>query len=76
MMAVSAAVLPSGPDWTYEVKWDGYRAQVVKNGAVVSLVSRNLKTITRQFPTVADAAAGLAPKAALINGEIVALDLW
>jgi ATP-dependent DNA ligase len=74
MMAVSAAVLPSGPDWTYEVKWDGYRAQVVKNGAAVSLVSRNLKTITRQFPTVADAAAGLAPKAALIDGEIVALD--
>ncbi len=23
MMAVSAAMLPSGPDWTYEVKWDG-----------------------------------------------------
>ena len=74
MMAVSAALLPSGPDWTYEVKWDGYRAQVVKNGATVSLVSRNLKRITRQFPTVADAAAHLAPKTALIDGEIVALD--
>ena len=74
MMAVSAAMLPSGPDWTYEVKWDGYRAQVVKNGATVSLISRNLKRITRQFPTVADAAAHLAPKTALIDGEIVALD--
>jgi bifunctional non-homologous end joining protein LigD len=47
---------------------------VVKNGATVSLVSRNLKTITRQFPTVADAAARLAPNAVLIDGEIVALD--
>ena len=42
MMAVPAAVLPSGADWTYEVKWDGYRAQIVKNGAAVSLASRNL----------------------------------
>src|SRR6266487_905983 len=37
MMAVSAALLPSGADWTYEVKWDGYRAQVVKNGEIVAL---------------------------------------
>src|SRR5437867_3845035 len=74
MMAVPAATLPSGADWSYEVKWDGYRAQIVKNGAAVSLASRNLKIITRQFPTVAAAAARLAAHTALIDGEIVALD--
>ena len=50
MMAVSATILPAGAEWSYEVKWDGYRAQAVKHGSVVSLASRNLKDITRQFP--------------------------
>ena len=73
-MAVPAAALPSGADWSYEVKWDGYRAQIIKNGSGVSLASRNLKTITRQFPSVAAAAERLAADTVLIDGEIVALD--
>jgi len=74
MMAVSAASLPDGAGWSYEVKWDGYRAQAVKSGSVVSLASRNLKNITRQFPDVARAAAGLRAQALVLDGEIVALD--
>jgi DNA ligase D-like protein (predicted ligase) len=74
MMAVPAAALPSGPAWTYEVKWDGYRAQIVKNDAVISLASRNLKSISRQFPAVARAAEKIDARAALVDGEIVALD--
>src|SRR5437667_5812928 len=74
MMATRAAVLPAGPDWSYEVKWDGYRAEAVKNGAFVALASRNLKNITRQFPGVAAAVAGVRAQSAVIDGEIVALD--
>jgi len=74
MMAVPAAALPSGADWSYEVKWDGYRAQIIKNGSGVSLASRNLKTITRQFPSVAAAAERLPADTVLIDGEIVAID--
>jgi bifunctional non-homologous end joining protein LigD len=74
MMAVSAATLPDGADWSYEVKWDGYRAQAIKQGTVVSLASRNLKNITRQFPGVARAAAALAASSSVVDGEIVAID--
>jgi len=74
MMAVSAATLPVGAEWSYEVKWDGYRAQAVKDGAVVSLASRNLKNITGQYPAIADAAARVRAKTAVLDGEIVALD--
>ena len=74
MMAVSAATLPVGAEWSYEVKWDGYRAQAVKDGAVVSLASRNLKNITKQYPSVAAAAARVGAVAAVLDGEIVALD--
>jgi bifunctional non-homologous end joining protein LigD len=74
MMATRAAALPRGDEWSYEVKWDGYRAQAVKNGATVMLASRNLKNITRQYPDVARAAANVRATAAVIDGEIVALD--
>jgi bifunctional non-homologous end joining protein LigD len=73
MMAVSAAVLPRGAAWSYEVKWDGYRAQAVKEGASVSLASRNLKNITRQFPVIADVVSRVDAKTAVLDGEIVAL---
>jgi DNA ligase D-like protein (predicted ligase) len=74
MTAVSAVSLPDGADWSYEVKWDGYRAQAIKQGPVVSLASRNLKNITRQFPGIARAAAALAAAAVVLDGEIVAID--
>jgi bifunctional non-homologous end joining protein LigD len=73
MMAVSASRLPDGAEWSYEVKWDGYRAQAVKNDSAVSLASRNLKNITRQFPAVARVARLLHARSAVVDGEIVAL---
>jgi bifunctional non-homologous end joining protein LigD len=74
MMASRGTVLPRGDDWSYEVKWDGYRAQAVKNGAAVALASRNLKDITLQFPGVARAASRVRAQSAVLDGEIVALD--
>ncbi len=74
MMATRATALPVGGDWSYEVKWDGYRAQGIKNGATASLASRNLKNITKQYPGVAAAVSRIVAKSALVDGEIVALD--
>ncbi len=74
MMATASTSIPEGQDWTYEVKWDGYRAQAVKRGTSVSLASRNLKDITRQFPSVTAAVAGVRAREAVLDGEIVALD--
>jgi bifunctional non-homologous end joining protein LigD len=74
MMATTAPALPTGPDWSYEVKWDGYRAQAVKRGDSVWLASRNLKNISKQFPSVISAVASLPVKDAVLDGEIVALD--
>ena len=46
MLATSAAALPEGPEWTYEVKWYGYRAIAVKDGDRVRILSRNAKDLT------------------------------
>jgi len=74
MMATPATALPAGDDWSYEVKWDGYRTLALKDGARVTLLSRNLKDATRLYPTVARAVAALRVKAAIVDGELVALD--
>jgi bifunctional non-homologous end joining protein LigD len=74
MMATRAATLPEGDDWTYEVKWDGYRAQAVKDRTSVLLASRNLKDITRQFPSIADSVRALRADTAIVDGELVAID--
>jgi bifunctional non-homologous end joining protein LigD len=66
--------LPEGDQWLYEVKWDGYRALVIKRGAQVRIHSRNDKDLTGSYPTVAAAAAHIRVDSAVIDCEIVALD--
>ena len=61
-------------DWQYEVKWDGYRMQAIKNGNGVRLFSRNGADFTRRFSGVAAAVERLKPRTLHIDGELVAMD--
>ena len=74
MLARAADELPVGGAWTYEVKWDGYRTLAVKDRGRVTLLSRNHKHLTRDYPSVASAVLALSAPAFVIDGEIVALD--
>jgi hypothetical protein len=65
MLATSAPQRPEGGQWSYEVKWDGYRTLAVKDGARVTLLSRNLN--------VARVCGAIRDNAALLDGEIVAI---
>jgi DNA ligase D-like protein (predicted ligase) len=73
MAAESVAELPEGDDWLYELKLDGYRALVLKDGTRIKIRSRNNKDLTRMYPTIAAAAQRLKADQAVIDGEIVAL---
>ena len=74
MLATPAEALPEGPAWTYEVKWDGYRALAVKDASRVHLISRNQKDLTRDYPAIVSAIAALRTRRVVLDGEIVALD--
>jgi len=56
-MLAAADTLPTGPVWTYELKWDGYRTLAIKSGSAVRLLSRNLKNLTGDYPGIAAAIA-------------------
>jgi len=61
MLATRVAKLPEGKDWEYEVKWDGYRIEAVKDGKSVRLFSRRGATYTDKFKSVTKAVADILP---------------
>jgi bifunctional non-homologous end joining protein LigD len=66
--------LPEGDDWIYEVKFDGYRALLLKDGDKVRIRSRNDKDLTNGYPSVVTAGRRLNAEQAVVDGEIVAFD--
>ncbi|WIY82926.1 ATP-dependent DNA ligase [Propionimicrobium sp. PCR01-08-3] len=66
--------LDDGQDWALEMKWDGVRAICLVAGNRVRLVSRNGNDVTERYPELAELASALNADAAILDGEIVALD--
>jgi ATP-dependent DNA ligase len=71
MEAEPATDLPSGPEWQYEPKWDGFRCIAFRDAARVDLQSKSGKPLTRYFPELATALLALKPKQFVLDGEIV-----
>lgn len=74
MLAVLASKPSNQPGWVYEEKYDGYRILAYKEGAKVTLLSRNDKDRTATYAGVANLVAELSPRTLLLDGEVVALD--
>lgn len=63
-----------GPDWLFEIKWDGYRAVAFMENGKVRLVSRNQNELTQRYPELKDLPKSFKAKTAILDGEVVALD--
>ncbi|MBR0698253.1 RNA ligase family protein [Bradyrhizobium lablabi] len=68
-------VVPSGPDWIHEVKYDGYRGRVIRDGKDVKILSRSGLDWTWRFPWIAETALKIRKSRFMIDGEIVVLDV-
>ena len=73
MLCLSVPDLPTGSQWEYELKLDGYRAIGLKTHHRALLLLRNGKDFTRRFQSIARALEAL-PSETVIDGEVVALD--
>jgi ATP-dependent DNA ligase len=71
MEALPAAKLPSGPQWQYEPKWDGFRCLAFRDRSRVDLMSKSAKPLTRYFPELVRTLAGLKAQCFVLDGEIV-----
>jgi bifunctional non-homologous end joining protein LigD len=66
-----AAKPPVGPGWGHEIKHDGYRLIVRRDGASVGLFTRRGYDWTERYPAIAAAAGKLRAKSFTMDGEVV-----
>ena len=71
MEALLAEVLPTGPGWQYEPKWDGFRCIAVRSGSEVELWSKSGKPLGRYFPEVAAMIRRLKTRDFVLDGELL-----
>ena len=62
--------MPGGTRW--ELKWDGFRAALVRGPDEVRVWSRNKTDMTANFPEIAAAAERMLPPHSVCDGELVA----
>jgi bifunctional non-homologous end joining protein LigD len=63
---------PTGENWCYEVKLDGYRAQIHKFGRTAAIFGKNGGDLTRRFPTIATEILALRARSCIIDCELIA----
>ena len=75
MLATLAQEVPAGAGWSFEVKFDGYRAIAYVRGGECELVSRNGNRLTERFAEVAKAIVKAAKSPnAVLDGEVCRVD--
>jgi ATP-dependent DNA ligase len=65
--------VPTGPDWIHEIKHDGYRLIVQRDGKRVRLFTRNGHDWTDHYPWIVQAALQNRQTQFVIDGEAVIL---
>lgn len=63
-----------GDGWSYEVKWDGYRALATVSEGRATFRSRGGLDLTGTYPELGELAGLLAGHQAVLDGEVVVLD--
>jgi ATP-dependent DNA ligase len=72
MLAKATATVPGDPGvWSYEPKWDGFRALVFRDGDEIVLQSRSGKGLDRYFPELIDALRDEVAPRCVLDGEVV-----
>jgi len=70
MEAQQVDEIPSGGNWQYEPKWDGFRCLIFRRGNDVFLQSKAGQPLGRYFPEMVTTARSLKPKWWVLDGEI------
>jgi bifunctional non-homologous end joining protein LigD len=65
--------VPAGAEWFHEIKHDGYRLRVERDGDRVRLITRGGYEWSKRFPWIVEAALKNRRKQFVIDGEAVVL---
>jgi ATP-dependent DNA ligase len=70
MEAVTSTSIPTGAEWQYEPKWDGFRCLAFRDVDEIELRSKSNQTLGRYFPEVVAALRALTATHFVLDGEI------
>lgn len=74
-LALLSETVPTGNNWVYEIKFDGYRIISEIDSQEVTLYTRNHQNYTSKFPTIKKSLTMLSQgRAMILDGEIVYSD--
>ena len=68
-----ATTVPGTPDWLHEVKYDGYRLRLERDGDRVRLITRGGYNWTDRYPWIVESALKNRHRQFVIDGEAVVL---
>src|SRR6201985_1289239 len=71
MLAKRVDELPHEHTWSFEPKWDGFRALIFRDGNDILIQSRDEKSLNRYFPELIDSIREQLPLRCVLDGEIV-----
>lgn len=71
MLAKRIEAIPADGAWSFEPKWDGFRAVIFRNGDDLLIQSRDGKPLDRYFPELRAPLLDQLPKQCILDGEIV-----
>jgi|SRR5579871_5092365 len=63
--------VPSGPEWFHEIKYDGYRLRLERDGERVQLITKGGYDWTRRYPRIVEAARRNRQSRFVIDGEAI-----
>jgi bifunctional non-homologous end joining protein LigD len=64
-----STTVPDGPDSQHEIKYDGYRLRLERNGDRVKLITRGGYDWTKRFPWIEEAARKIRQKQFVLDSE-------
>ena len=70
MEALPVEAIPTGPEWQYEPKWDGFRCLAFRDGDDLKLQSKAGRPLNRYFPEMVEALGTIDARAFVLDGEL------
>ena len=71
MDALLVSEIPTGDNWEYEPKWDGFRCLAFRDGKSIELQSKSGQALGRYFPEIVAALLKLKASKFVLDGELV-----
>lgn len=71
MEAETAREIPTGPEWEYEPKWDGFRCLAFRDGERIDIRSKSGQPLARYFPEIVEALLELRAGKLVLDAELI-----